>query len=255
MNQEELHRANIDNLTGLWKRIGADISELDNTYILHAAAAWTNRLWFDWECEPHPKDIDTLIKKAITQGAACIIPTWGRKSDPLEKGLRAQGFEVVFKQMAMVLSLREIKASIPTTTQIRSVKTGQEIKIWAEAASRFFSESISETIVQRIMGDTHVHLVMAVRNGACVGTGLTYEAHGAGGIHYIGVVPAYRRQGIAHQIMIHLIHSLQMHNCSYATLQASEMAEGLYHRLGFTRQFTISYYGHAEINAPAGSHD
>ncbi|NOY83571.1 MAG: GNAT family N-acetyltransferase [Nitrospirae bacterium] len=245
MNRKALHQANIDNLTSLWKCMASNAFKVKSAHMLHAASAPTNRLWFDWASQPQPEDIDVLIKKAIENTRHCTIPTWGQKSDRLAKTLHSRGLEIAFEQTAMVLSLKEIKNSTLSTTRVRPVKTTQEMQVWAEVASQVFGEfgeSISVPLVQRMTANKHMHLIMAWHNKEAAGTGLIYEAHGVSGIHYIGILPAYRRRGIARQIMKHLIHLIRMRHCEYATLQASEMAEDLYRQLGFTRQFTISNF-------------
>ncbi len=242
MNSQILDRANIHNLTGLWKHMGADAFKLQTTQILYATNTGTNRLWFDWDSAPEPQDIHVLIKKAIENETRCTIPTWGQKSNALAKTLHSEKFEIAFEQTAMVLRIKNIKTRLASTTRIRPVKTAEEINAWAKVASQVFGkfgESIPVSLVQRIQDNRHVHLVIAWFNEEAAGTGLMYEDAGIAGIHYLGILPSYRRQGLARQITNHLIHLIQIRHCEYATLQASKMAEGLYHQLGFTRQFTI----------------
>jgi len=242
MNSQTLDRANIHNLTRLWKHMGANTLKLKTTQRLYTTSTGTNRLWFDWDSAPEPQDIHLLINKAIENKALYTIPTWGQKSDALAKTLHSKKFEIVFEQTAMVLCLKTINTKRPDTPQIRPVKTAQEMKAWAEVSSQIFGvfgESIPVSLVQRIQNNRHVHLVIAWINEKAAGTGLMYEDAGIAGIHYVGILPAYRRQGLARQIMNYLIHLMQMRHCEYATLQASEMAEALYRQLRFTRQFTI----------------
>ncbi len=245
MNSQTLDRANIDNLTGLWKHMGADTFKLKTTQRLYATTTGTNRLWFDWNGVPEPQDIHVLINKALANKALCTIPTWGQQSDALVKTLGSKKFGIAFKQTAMVLRLKEIKTSFARTTWVRPVKTAQEMKIWAEVASQVFGkfgESIPLSLVQRMQENRHVYLRIAWFNEEAAGTGLMYEDAGIAGIHYLGILPTYRRQGLARQIMNELIHLMQKRHCEYATLQSSEMAEGLYRELGFSRQFTIKNF-------------
>ncbi len=245
MNSQTLDRANIDNLTDLWKHMGADAFKLKTTQKLYATNTGTNRLWFDWDSAPEPQYIDALINKAIENEALCTIPTWGQKSNALAKTLRSKKFEIAFEQKAMVLSVKDIKTRLSSTTQIRPVKTAQEMKAWAEVASQVFGEfgeSIPVSLVQRMQDNAHVHLVIAWFNEEAAGTGLMVEDASIAGIHYIGILPSYRRQGLARQIMNHLMYLIQIRHCEYATLQASKTAEGLYRKLGFTRQFTIKNF-------------
>lgn len=102
-------------------------------------------------------------------------------------------------------------------------------------------------------------LLAALQHGFAQGTAISYlakwdgepaacaqllTAEGVGGIYAVGVLPAFRRRGIARALVAHLMQTAQS-TCDHLCLQAvaESEAEHLYRSLGFQRLFLQeSYY-------------
>ncbi|MCW9047510.1 MAG: hypothetical protein OQK46_05470, partial [Gammaproteobacteria bacterium] len=63
MELNELNKANIDNLTSLWKKMGVQPgSSLSTVKNFNKSLSWPHRCWFDWEINTQEiSSIDNII--------------------------------------------------------------------------------------------------------------------------------------------------------------------------------------------------
>ena len=62
------------------------------------------------------------------------------------------------------------------------------------------------------------------------------------GIHSMGVIPEFRRQGFARNILIEVLAKAKLTSAKMATLQASKAGEPLYKEIGFKENFKLYNY-------------
>ncbi len=87
------------------------------------------------------------------------------------------------------------------------------------------------------------HVLAAQRGGESVATGLTYDHAGDCGVFNVSTLERARRRGLGTALTARLVRDGARRGCSTASLQATEMAEGIYRALGFRDLGRILEYG------------
>lgn len=244
MDNNTLDKANIDNLTALWRTMGAAPVAGAAGSGWHANTHWPHRYWCDWGREP------TLNGQALPARlpSRAMVPVWaaGEDNSPFEQALIARGLGVCLEQRAMHLSLSEWVAEPRDELRIRPVTGAGLVAGWTRLGSRAFGYDIDERVIRRIAGDPGVRLLLAEREGQAVATALLYKTGSVIGVHQVGVPPELQGQGIAYGLMLRLIAACRDWGGHHITLQASSAGEGLYRRLGFEPSFRIRSYRRPE---------
>ncbi|MEL6535668.1 MAG: GNAT family N-acetyltransferase [Bacteroidota bacterium] len=232
---------NLYNLTSLWQTVGEAYNSyfsLPNIeYSIVKNSQWPNRLWFRQEAN------NVLIHQAKHQletiSEKLIVPVWDLGNLKIDAMLDTLNFQLLFQQIGMSLEPKEI-IETSDILDLKQVSNAVEADLWSEAFRQSFGYEISPNTLLR----THknINYVGVYKENDLVGTVLTFETNGTLGIHAMGVIPQYRKQGIAHEIMGKIINSAMEHHIDLLTLQASDMGKGLYIRLGFEEQFVIRNY-------------
>ncbi|WP_375057846.1 GNAT family N-acetyltransferase [Zobellella sp. DQSA1] len=235
MNNSLLDKANIDNLTALWRAMGTE-PEIGGIAGLRASRGWPHRFWFDWGHQPvfEGHELARLPSRAL-------VPVWAEGS-ALERALVGQGFGVALEQRAMHLSMDGEGSRPEDGLQLSRVLTPAQVGQWAALCGRAFGYEVAAATVRRLLGVSEAGLLLASREGSAVATALLYRTGEVVGIHQVGVVPECRGQGIAHALMLQLMALAREQGGRYLTLQASAAGEGLYRRLGFEPRFPIRSY-------------
>lgn len=240
MSPAELARANVENLTGLWKHMGAERHALDENTGVYVSREWPDRLWLDWDCCTAGECITSLLGQLVP---GCIVPVWPAQPAVVREALLAQGFRVLFSQTAMVMSLCEARIeAVCDRLQFKQVCLPGDIQTWARVASSAFSYTVPPSVIEGLQDTAGVRIVLAFLNAEPVGTGLVFEHAGVTGLHLVGVLPSHRRQGLAREIMRYLLMLSRELASDYVTLQASQMGQALYRQLGFEKQFVLDNY-------------
>jgi GNAT superfamily N-acetyltransferase len=77
------------------------------------------------------------------------------------------------------------------------------------------------------------HVLLAARDGEDVATALAFDAGGDRGIFNVGTLEHARRRGLGTALTALLVHDALDRGCCTASLQSTEMAEGVYAAVGF----------------------
>ncbi|MGR7921871.1 GNAT family N-acetyltransferase [Zobellella denitrificans] len=233
MNDMQLDKVNIDNLTALWRAMGSEPAGMAG---LQASRGWPHRFWFDWGHQPELEghELARLPPRAM-------VPVWTAGS-ALERALTSQGFGLVLEQRAMHLRLAGEGSRPEGGLRLSRVLTPAQAECWAALCGRAFGYEVAAATVRRLLGAGGACLLLASREGGPVATALLFHTGEVTGIHQVGVVPEHRGQGIAHELMLQLMALAREQGARYLTLQASAAGEGLYRRLGFAPRFSISSY-------------
>jgi GNAT superfamily N-acetyltransferase len=77
------------------------------------------------------------------------------------------------------------------------------------------------------------HFYLARIDGENAATLMAFDHAGDCGIYMVGTVPGARRQGLATALSAHAVAAARTRRCTTASLQATEMAEGVYAGVGF----------------------
>jgi ribosomal protein S18 acetylase RimI-like enzyme len=77
------------------------------------------------------------------------------------------------------------------------------------------------------------HIVIATLDGESVATATAYDHDGDAAIFNIGTLPAARRRGLGTALTALQLHQARARGCATASIQSTEMAEGIYRSVGF----------------------
>ncbi|MFY0602190.1 MAG: GNAT family N-acetyltransferase [Cyclobacteriaceae bacterium] len=232
---------NICNLTSLWQTVGekhGSFSSLPSIeYSIVKNSQWPNRLWF------RQKVSDELIHQAKHQletiSTKLIIPIWDLGNLKLDTILNKVNFQLLFQQIGMSFEPREI-IETSDILHLKKVSNATEADLWSDAFRKSFGYEINSNILLRTQDS--INYIIVYKENDAVGTVITFETNRTLGIHAMGVIPQYRKQGIANEIMANVINSAIEQNIGLLTLQASDMGKDLYLRLGFEEQFVVKNY-------------
>ncbi len=236
----DLKKANIHNLTNLWKTggllAGQYVEEPCYRLSIGESGAWPNKLWFTHQ--PNMQAMQHIQLKWNLNEIS--IPIWGEDMSKHELMLKARGFEEKLTQVAMSLTLEEVHDHANKLV-IEKVKNGKLAKTW----SRLFQEAFGYEISAMTVTDTmeSIEYFIGKYDGVPIGTAVLFiDQYGTTGIHSMGIIPSQRRKGYAEELLIRMLNRAQLNGAKHVTLQASEMGKGLYLKTGFQEDFIIKTF-------------
>ena len=238
---EHLNTANIDNLTRLWRLMGAAPWREDDAGRWWRSHNWPHRCWFEPAPDSAP-DPDCPIDRI---GGDCIVPWWvtpGPHPVGLGARLTDHGFVPVLEQTAMYRTLHDDGTARPADPDLVAITSPGACAVWAQVAAQAFAYAVDVAVIERLAARPGVQLFLVYVAGQAVATALLYHTGNIAGVHLVGVLNAYRRQGIARRLMQALLNQCRHLRTDYVTLQASHAGAALYRNLGFAPQFNILSY-------------
>ncbi|MCC9070424.1 GNAT family N-acetyltransferase [Flavobacterium sp. F-65] len=231
---------NIDNLTSLWKTVGAPFQSYhkneDFEYCKIENSGWPNKLWFTQDINP---ENTKKVIETIQSNPALVIPYWDIYKTNSNEILEAKGLVKKTEQVAMALQLGN-PFELQNTLQYKRILNEQDAKIWSDLYPNAFGYIISKDILVHNYKDVQFHLVTFQNQP--IGTFMLFQTKNNIGIHGVGVIPEMRRKGFAEEIMKYALNLAIDLNAEYALLQASVMGKGIYTKLGFEDLFIIKNY-------------
>ncbi|MEM7404354.1 MAG: GNAT family N-acetyltransferase [Pseudomonadota bacterium] len=246
METQEINSANLHNLTSLWESMGADACSVAGLEQFRVSRSWPHRCWAS--CAMNEAVIDKAQSGLQRLAGRHIVPVWDSgTSAEWETVLISRGFGVGFKQTAMYLALGDdahagAEESPATRVELELVSSASEIQRWTQVSSAAFGYDIDPGAIATLANDSNAFLYTASVGAEPAATALLFQTNGVVGVHQVGVLRAFRGQGIARELMRALLPAVHELGALYITLQASAMGEGLYRSLGFVEQFGIRNY-------------
>ncbi|WP_291326202.1 GNAT family N-acetyltransferase [Desulfovibrio sp. UCD-KL4C] len=243
MDSEKLKKANIDNLTSLWKKMGAKAKTASTQIEYYSALRWPNRCWFDWAIDTDSIDDIESVLTLIKQDQ--IMPIWdkiGKKIGKLEQSLINNGFSVMLEQTAMVLNSKDFLKHDSSTSDIKSVSSLEDVETWVNVGSKAFGYQIDAQVISKLVSYDDIKLFIYYYENIPAGTALLHKTDKVIGVHQVGVSPEFQGKRIGSLLMKFLISVCKEWQGEFITLQASSAGKGLYERLGFRPQFMIRSY-------------
>ncbi|TQV87146.1 GNAT family N-acetyltransferase [Aliikangiella coralliicola] len=248
-----LNKANISNLTQLWRLMGSRPLTIGNW---RASTEWPHRCWLDWG---ESSASDLLIEENLSQlKKPMVIPLWEESDEvftDIKQILTCSGFELLFEQTAMYLDLKEyhtrkhlakkhqsVESNLEEQFIVREIDSAQDIEIWTNIAAKSFDYEIDTSSIHRAAANPEVKLLLAFVDKRPVATAMLFDTNSVIGVHQVGVLPDCRGKGIARKLMNQVVDMCIGMNGCYVTLQASVEGKGLYVSLGFREQFGIFNY-------------
>ncbi|MGP2657359.1 GNAT family N-acetyltransferase [Malaciobacter sp. WC5094] len=246
MNDDELREKNINNLRNLFKLMGAQKQVSKKNTNLYFSKTWPNRFWMPYDYGI--SDLKDLIK--INNHKNKIISLWETNKDIFTEAnneLISKEYTVLFEQIGMYLNMNELDINLNRDLEIKQVHSKEDIELWTKIASLSFSYKIDSEIIYKVSKDSNINLLLAYKENIPVGTALLYQNSSVMGIHLVGVLQKYRKQGIADNIMKRAISISKEKRIHFMVLQASMLGLGIYEKLGFKKSFVLKNYQKKEI--------
>ena len=243
MDSNSLKKANIDNLTGLWKKMGTKTNPSLAVKELNASINWPHRYWFDWGTDTNKMSaLDEALNQLPSQS---MFPVWDEAAElelRLKKLIVKSGFRAVLEQTAMYLNLEKHKSVDLSSMDIKQIHSPQDIVTWTEIASESFGYQIDVSSILKVVDDSDVQILQVYYEGQPAATAILHKTGEIVGVHLVGVPKRFGGKGIANLLMQHVIESCHAWGVKYVTLQSSAAAESIYRRLGFNEQFIMRSY-------------
>ncbi|MDP5201408.1 GNAT family N-acetyltransferase [Flavobacterium sp. DG2-3] len=240
MENTNLIKDNIDNLTALWKTVATPLLSYHKNepfeVIQIKNSGWPNRLWFrvDITEENLPQ-----ILEIIEKNPGIIIPYWDIFGSGSNEIFEKNGFKTRIQLVAMALKLGE-KFPLENNLTFKRVLNGEDAKTWTDIYPLSFGYVISKETLTHNYENTKFYLIHL--NEKPIGTLTLFQTGNVMGIHGVGVIPEMRKRGFAEEIMKFAINKAIDANAEYAQLQASPLGKNIYTRLGFEDLFMITNY-------------
>jgi GNAT superfamily N-acetyltransferase len=243
MDTNSLNKANIDNLTDLWKKMGTQPAPSLVIQELNASESWPHRYWFDWGTDTN--QISALDEALDQLPSQAMFPVWdgaAEKELRLKQMIFKNGFRVILEQTAMYLCLKKHKLVALPSMDIKQIHSTQDIETWTDIASESFGYQIDVSSILKVADDSDVQILLVYHEGHPAATAMLHKTGEIIGVHLVGVPKRFGGKGIASLLMQHVIESCHVWGGKYVTLQSSAAAESIYNRLGFKEQFIIRSY-------------
>ncbi len=261
----DIDQANLANLTGLWRKYGAQHlspATQDNTAGIIANRQWPDRVWQSASMANTRLDSSPLEKAnelnqwlsllPASELASATIPVWPFAIEgsslyvtEFEQQLEKLGLQCAFEQTAMYLPLQGVDTQAWISRNgfsVEQVQNSSQLSTWVSIASEAFGYDIDQQVVEKLIDDPSIQILLAVSAGEAVATALLYQDESVIGLHQIGVGKDFQGMGYARSMMHEMIRHCANKPVDYLVLQASQAGKPLYYSLGFKSQFAIRNY-------------
>ena len=151
---------------------------------------------------------------------------WVHESDDgMLSDLKSRGFTFDTSTRAMGMALDDISGPVQDVGI-------EPLEDWGEYLAYLHTVGVPEGLLADT--DPQAYHVLAARiDGENVATAIAFDHDGDCGIFNMSTLPKARRRGIGTALTARHVRDAAARGCSTATLQATEMAEGIYASVGF----------------------
>lgn len=140
----------------------------------------------------------------------------------------------------MICRERVLDAPLPAGVTLDPITTRAEIDAFADLSGQAYAvygapaeATASHFNGPEALAGPHVHAVLARLDGEPVGGALVMLSHGIAGVYWVAVLEQARGRGIAFAMTAHITNLAFDLGAANVQLQASEMGEPVYRRLGY----------------------
>jgi GNAT superfamily N-acetyltransferase len=176
------------------------------------------------DCEATLGEVEALYARAGIDRFAI----WVHESDAVtEAALRERGyhFDSATRTMAMPLdAVSSADAPVPGDLEDLAIVEAPPAEFWAV-------DGLAGLVPE--LDPAGAHFYVARLAGESVAMLMAFDHDGDCGIFMVGTVEEARRRGIATALSAHAVAAARERGCTTASLQATEMAERVYARVGF----------------------
>lgn len=229
---------NIDNLTSLWRTVGKQAKahhlEKNLEWSDIEYSQWPNRLWFaESDKQPDLKEVREVLKQAKAKVTISYMDTGLPLPD-----FEGSGLDQVSELVGMSVSLDGNYEA--EGVELLGVETKEDAEHWSDLFEQAFGYHISPRLLLHDYPNTSFYRIG--KKGKMAGTAIVHYTGEVVGVHAMGVISEFRRQGLARQVMNSILYQAKQDGFELATLQASVMGKQLYLDLGFQEEFLMKNY-------------
>jgi GNAT superfamily N-acetyltransferase len=202
-----------------------------------------------------PEDVDSTIEKFKSRGIAKNMPlSWyiGPETRPLNftESLTAHGFTSRGDGAGMAIDLQAMNETepLPTGLEIIEVKDNKTLKLWCHVVFVGFGmPAFAEPyLVKLFQTDLKykqpLKFFLGMLEGKPIATSNYFLGKGVVGIYFVATLPEARNKGIGFAITQAALKAGQALGYRVGILQASEMGQPVYTRMGFKEVCRVSSY-------------
>jgi ribosomal protein S18 acetylase RimI-like enzyme len=165
------------------------------------------------------------MERAYASAGVIRFAAWVHENDRAHRNeLEARGYRIDTSTRAMGMALGDVRLPRSDVDLARAE--------WS-AYVRFLERAGAPTGLLGGVDPTAFHLRIARCDGADVAAALAFDRHGDTGIYNVTTLEPARRCGFGTALTALLLHDAAARGCRTASLQSTEMAEGIYAALGF----------------------
>ncbi|EKF54331.1 acetyltransferase domain-containing protein [Galbibacter marinus] len=233
---------NIYNLTTLWQIVGDAYGKYcfreSYSYSNIENSQWPNRIWLN--SQPSKLIISEILVACGQGELPRSLSYWADFDDPNFRYFESDGLVLKSEQVGM--SLVVSKKEYPSNRRIKlhKITSPAQPLLWEKLYPQSFGYVISAETVKYTMD--HINYFLIYHNENPIGTVLTFTTNSVVGIHGMGIIPSFRKQGFAKEVMLELLNNAAKENILLATLQASSMGKSVYKDIGFSEDFLVRNY-------------
>lgn len=234
---------NIDNLTSLWLLAFEPFDayrKIENLNVINIDfSEWPNRVWQD----PKNESFDIVnVKKLMQQYPTELTFTkWISLQGDEHKEAESMSLKLKSIQIGMSLNLKHYDIQpLNNKLFLDRVNNSEKAVLWTEVFQKSFNYYISPKIVDKIKDKVAFYLITDRLN--TIGCVATFIKDNHIGIHSLGILDNYRKQGFAEAVMHQLLQGAKQSGLEYAHLQSSMLGLGIYLKIGFEETFKMCNY-------------
>lgn len=236
------HYLNQSNLTQLWTAMAEAYDSFGTkdpwAYALIPESEWPNRIWATETWRPEDmKDLEQFLAKGDYRPTLSLFEV-ARPEQTM--ALRQGGWEPSTTQYGMIRALKQAKFEVVDNLETQLVENKEQAALWSSIFEQAFGYHIAPAFL--LTKVPQLSSLLLIQDQKAVGTLMFYETGKVVGFHSMGIAPEARGQGLATKAMALLLRQQQAKGKEQAVLQASNMAKGLYEKLGFEHQFIMRNY-------------
>jgi ribosomal protein S18 acetylase RimI-like enzyme len=174
---------------------------------------------------------------------------FGARDDDLRPVCEAAEMPLMGDTPGMVLERRLADAPVPAGVTLRVVETDADAAAFARVSGEAYAtygmpSDCAPTVLGRldVMRAPHIVSVLATLDGDAVAAAMVILTHGIGGVYWVGTRPAARGKGLA-ELCTRTVGNVAFdRGASFVVLQASQMGEPIYRRMGYREVTRYPHY-------------
>ncbi len=199
--------------------------------------------------DPPPSD---ALAAAVDWMSGRDVPFWVTVTGSALEAARTQLAELnlikAAEQPGMAMDSLDEVPPPASVAEIAEVTTRDDLADFIRVAASVFGTppDVAEAVYQAAWAADHDRLFLARVDGHPAGCGLLIRTGDVAGVYTIGVVEAFRRQGIGEAVSRAVLRAGRDAGCNIGALQSSEMAYPLYEQMGFETVVTYHQFAPAD---------